>query len=154
SMVNTVRELNDLPIRLERGNAIYLKDIGEATDSHAIQTGLVRISGPPNWDAKRQVYVPIYRQPGASSLAGMHGLRKAVPHMTEVLKADGKDVKLDVVMDQSVYVREAIHSLVHEGVVGALLVAIMILLFLGNWRMTLIASMSIPLAILGALIGL
>src|SRR5262249_11905682 len=123
AMVNTVRELNDLPIRLERGNAIYLKDIGEATDSHAIQTGRVRISGPPNWDAKRQVYVPIYRQPGASSLAVMHGLRKAVPHMTEVLKADGKDVKLDVVMDQSVYVREAIHSLVHEGVVGALLVA-------------------------------
>ena len=62
--------------------------------------------------------------------------------------------KLEFVMDQSVYVSEAIRSLIEEGVIGAVLVSIMILIFLGNWRMTLIASMSIPLAILGAIIGL
>src|SRR5205807_364355 len=62
--------------------------------------------------------------------------------------------QLDFVMDQSVYVREAIKSLIHEGVIGAVLVSVMILIFLGNWRMTLIASMSIPLAILSAIIGL
>ncbi len=62
--------------------------------------------------------------------------------------------KLHFVMDQSVYVTEAIHALIHEGLIGAVLVSIMILIFLGNWRMTLIASMSIPLALLGAIIGL
>src|SRR5205085_6370229 len=66
----------------------------------------------------------------------------------------GNDVKLQLVMDQSVYVREAIWSLIHEGVIGAVLVAVMILVFLGNWRMTVIASLSIPLAILSAIIGL
>src|SRR5205809_1873694 len=74
--------------------------------------------------------------------------------MAQVLKANDKNVKLDVVMDQSVYVREAIHSLIEEGVVGAVLVSIMILIFLGNWRMTVIASTSIPLAILCAITGL
>src|SRR5205807_9947781 len=62
--------------------------------------------------------------------------------------------KLHFVMDQSLYVKEAIISLIHEGIIGAVLVSIMILIFLGNWRMTMIASMSIPLAILSAIIGL
>src|SRR5207237_4946794 len=62
--------------------------------------------------------------------------------------------KLDFVMDQSEYVGKAIESLIHEGVIGAILVSLMILVFLGNWRMTLIASMSLPLAILGAIVGL
>src|SRR5205814_7700294 len=62
--------------------------------------------------------------------------------------------KLHFVMDQSLYVKEAIMSLIHEGIIGAVLVSIMILIFLGNWRMTMIASMSIPLAILCSIIGL
>jgi multidrug efflux pump subunit AcrB len=148
AMVNVVDELNDIPIRLQAGENVYLRDIGKAEDSHAIQTGMVRING------RRQVYVPIYRQQGASSLSVIDGVKGDLDHMTANLKANGKDVKLDVVMDQSVYVRSAIHSLVEEGLVGALLVSAMILIFLGNWRMTLIASMSIPLAILAAIIGL
>jgi multidrug efflux pump subunit AcrB len=98
--------------------------------------------------------VPIYRQQGASTLTVIDGVRDAIPHMTEVLKSAGYPVNLNLIMDQSVYVREAIKSLIHEGVIGALLVSLMILIFLGNWRMTLIASMSIPLAILCAIIGL
>src|SRR5437879_3377899 len=90
----------------------------------------------------------------ASSLSVIDGVRAEIPHMTQVLKANDKNVKLDVVMDQSVYVREAIYSLIEEGVVGAVLVSIMILIFLGNWRMTVIASTSIPLAILCAITGL
>ena len=119
-------ELNEIPIRTEPGNRVYLRDIGYAKDSHAIQTGLVRING------RRQVYVPIYRQQGASSLTVVDGVRKELPQMMAVLKSEGKNVQLDLVMDQSVYVREAIHSLIHEGVIGALLVAAMILIFLGN----------------------
>lgn len=148
AMVSAVSELNDIPIRMEPGNTTYLHDIGHAEDSHSIQTALVRING------HRQVYVPIYRQQGASSLTVVDGVKKEIPHMTEVLRSAGNPVKLDLVMDQSIYVREAIRSLVHEGVIGAVLVSVMILIFLGNWRMTMIASMSIPLAILCAIIGL
>jgi len=148
AMVEAVKDLNSLPIRSEPGNRVFLRDIGEARDSHAIQTALVRING------RRQVYVPIYRQQGASSLTVVDGVKTEIPHMTEVLKSNGNNVKLDLVMDQSVYVREAIQSLIHEGVIGAVLVAAMILIFLGNWRMTIIACMSIPLAILCAIIGL
>ena len=145
AMVEKVEELNDIPIRIEPGNAVYLRDIGRAEDSHSIQTALVRING------HRQVYVPIYRQQGASSLAVIDGVKNNIKYMEERLP---KGVKLDLVMDQSGFVREAINSLVHEGIIGAVLVAVMILIFLGNWRMTLIASMSIPLAILSAIVGL
>ncbi len=148
AMVAQVDDLNEIPITTDPGNRIYLKDIGHAEDTHAIQTGLVHING------QRDVYVPIYRQQGASSVAVIDALRADIPHMTSVLRSEGYKVHLDLVMDQSVYVREAIHSLIHEGVIGALLVAAMILVFLGNARMTLIATMSIPLAILSALIGL
>src|SRR5262249_24110549 len=140
-----VAELNDLPIRIEPGNNVYLKDIGRAEDAYAIQTSRVRING------RRQVFVPIYRQGGASTLAVSDGVRKELKNMEERL-ANG--TRLDFVMDQSVYVREAIKSLIHEGIIGAVLVSVMILIFLGNWRMTLIASMSIPLAILCAIVGL
>ncbi|OAI46798.1 hypothetical protein AYO44_10710 [Planctomycetaceae bacterium SCGC AG-212-F19] len=148
AMVAAVRDLNDLPLRVEQGNRVFLRDVGNAADSHAIQTALVRING------HRQVYVPIYRQQGASSLTVVDGVRDKIPQIEEDLKGDGYNVKLDFVMDQSVYVREAIHALIHEGIIGAVLVAAMILIFLGNARMTLIATMSIPLAVLAAIIGL
>lgn len=144
-MVKTVAELDDLPIRIEPGNNVYLRDIGHAQDSYAIQTSRVRING------RRQVFVPIYRQGGASSLAVTDGVRKELRPMEERLP---EGTKLDFVMDQSVYVREAIRSLIDEGVIGAALVSLMILIFLGNWRMTVIASVSIPLALLCAIIGL
>jgi len=151
-MVDKVKELNDLPIRIKPGANIYLRDIGEARDSNAIQTSRVRING------KNQVYVPIYRQQGASSLAVANGVKAHVAFMEERLKGtvlndqgQPTTTKLDFVMDQSLYVRESINSLIVEGVIGAILVTIMILVFLGNWRMTVIASLSIPLAILGAI---
>jgi multidrug efflux pump subunit AcrB len=148
AMVADVKELEEIPLRFQAGNNVYLFNVGHAEDSSAIQTSMVRINGKP------QVYVPIYRQQGASSITVIDGVKEEIPHMEDVLKANGNEVKLDVVMDQSEYVRGAIHSLIEEGVVGAVLVAVMILIFLGNWRMTLIATMSIPLAILASIIGL
>jgi len=148
AMVAAVSDLNDIPIRTDPGNRIYLRDIGYAKDAAAIQTGLVRING------EREVYVPIYRQQGASSVAVIDALKAELPHMQMILKSEGKDVNLDLVMDQTLFVREAIKSLIHEGVIGAILVAIMILIFLGNVRMTFIATMSIPLAILCSLVGI
>jgi multidrug efflux pump subunit AcrB len=145
SMVKKVEELNDFPIRSKPGDAVYLRDVGEAKDAYAIQTSRVRIDG------RDQVYVPIYRQQGASSLAVANGVKDYIAYMESRLP---EGTKLEFVMDQSLYVKEAIHSLIEEGIMGAGLVSLMILIFLGNWRMTMIASISIPLSVLGAIIGL
>jgi multidrug efflux pump subunit AcrB len=147
-MVTDVHELNNFPIRSKPGDNVYLRDIGKAEDSYSIQTSRVRIaSKETDWEGRRQVYVPIYRQQGASSLDVANGVRKHIAFMEERLP---QGTKLEFVMDQSLYVKEAIFSLIHEGLLGAALVSVMILLFLGNFRMTLIASLSIPLAIVGA----
>lgn len=148
AMVSTVEELNDIPIGMRRGNRIYLRDVGRAVDSNSIQTALVRING------KRQVYVPVYRQQGASTLSVVDGVKDNLARMTSTLETAGKRVTFDLVMDQSVYVRQAVNALIHEGILGAFLVAGMILLFLGNARMTVIATLAIPLAILCSIIGL
>ena len=145
AMVKDVSELNSLPIRIKAGDNVYLRDIGRAEDSSTIQTSRVRIDGA------HEVYVPIYRQQGASSLTVVDKLKEHIPFMLERLPAG---TKLEFLMDQTESVRETIRELLEEGAVGALLVSLMILLFLGNARMTVIASTSIPLAVLGALIGL
>jgi multidrug efflux pump subunit AcrB len=144
-LLENVDDFNNLPIRIEPGNNVYLKDIGHAEDSNAIQTSRVRINGA------QQVYVPIYRQGGASTLDVASGVKEHIPYMEDRLP---EGTKLKFVMDQSVYVREALYSLGHEGLIGAAMVSVMILIFLGNWRMTVIASISIPLSVLGAIIGL
>jgi len=151
-MADQIKELMDLPIRMTPGNNVYLRDIGVIADSSTIQTSRVRIASKESgWEGRKQVYVPIYRQQGASSLAVADGVQKHIKYMQEHCPPG---TKLDFVMDQTIFVRQAIHSLIQEGIVGAILVSIMILIFLGNWRMTLIASLSIPLALLGAIIGL
>jgi multidrug efflux pump subunit AcrB len=150
-MVERVEELNDLPIRTVPGSRVYLKDVGRAEDAYSIQTSRVRITDENSPDGRREVYVPIYRQQGASSLSVANGVKAYIADMEKRLPPG---TQLHFVMDQSLYVKEAIKSLVHEGIIGAVLVSIMILIFLGNWRMTVIASMSIPLAILCAIIGL
>jgi multidrug efflux pump subunit AcrB len=152
-MADQIKELDDLPLRMEPGNQVYLKDVGTILDSATIQTSRVRIaSKETGWEGKKEVYVPIYRQQGASSLTVVNDLLNKLPDIQELQCPPG--TKLEFVMDQTIFVRQAIKSLVQEGIVGAILVSIMILIFLGNWRMTLIASISIPLAVLGAIICL
>ncbi len=150
-MVDKVNELNEMPIRNLPGDRVYLKDIGHAEDAYTIQTSRVRITDDKSPEGRREVYVPIYRQQGASSLDVANGV-KAYLHDMELRLPPG--THLHFVMDQSLYVKEAIRSLIVEGIIGALLVSIMIVIFLGNWRMTVIACMSIPLAILSAIVGL
>lgn len=145
AMVAKVGELNDLPLRLPGGEIIELGDIGRAEDAAAIQTSRVRING------RQQVYVPVYRQGGASSLAVANAVRHEAPAIEQRV-AEG--THLDFVMDQSDYVRTSIHSLLEEGAIGAVLVAFMILFFLGNFTMTVIAVLTLPLAMLAALAGL
>ncbi|MEY2611422.1 MAG: putative efflux pump rane transporter TtgB [Planctomycetota bacterium] len=145
SMVESVEQLNDLPLSLQPGTQIRLRDVGEARDSALIQTSRVRIDG------ENEVFVPIYRQKGSSSLSVVDRVREFIPQMQEKLP---EGTKLDLVMDQTETVRRALHSLFEEAIIGIGLVALMILVFLGNFRMTLIAVLSIPLALLGAVIGL
>jgi len=145
AMAENVEDFNDFPLTFGGLSNVLLRDVGRAEDASAIQTSRVRI------DDRNEVFVPIYRQRGSSSLKVVDGVRELIPSMEERLP---KGTKLELVMDQTVIVRSALSSLVEEGISGAILISIMILLFLGNWRMTLIATLSIPLSLLGAVLGL
>lgn len=146
SMAPKVEDINDFPVRIkENGAPIFLKDVATAEDSAQIQTNVVRIDG------RRQVYIPIYRQPGANTIAVVDGLKNTI---SEILSRLPKGVNLNVVMDQSVYVREAIANLEHEAILGAALAGLMVLIFLGSIRSTAIILISLPLSILAAFIGL
>ena len=146
SMFDVVGNMAQIPLRNEHGNAAYLADVATPKDASFIQTNVVRVNG------KRQVYVPVFRQLGASTLSVVETLRGALETMKSRLTRSGIDLKL--VMDQSVYVRQSIESLAEEGVLGAVLCSLVILLFLGEWRMTVIAVLTIPIAVLAALVGL
>lgn len=124
---------------------MLVKNIGEARDTSAIQTNIVHING------KRQVYIPIYRQPGANTIEVVDGVKAATKRIAARIP---KEIKLNLIMDQSHYVREAIQSLIQEGLLGGALAAVMILVFLGSIRSTLVISLSIPLSVLAAFIGL
>ena len=141
AMPETVAEFNDFPVTA----TVQLRDVGRAEDASTIQMSRVRIND------RNEVFVPVYRQRGASSLAVVDGVRSSIPSMEDRLP---QGTRLALVMDQTVSVRAALTALLEEGLVGAALVSIMILLFLGDWRMTIIASTCIPLAVLGAIIGL
>jgi multidrug efflux pump subunit AcrB len=143
-MVPAVAQLNDLPLRVGNGPPTFIRDVAKVEDSHQIQTNIVRVQG------KRQVYIPIYRQPGANTIAVVEGIKAQLKPILERIKG----INLDVVMDQSVYVRQAIRNLVQEAGLGFLLAAAMVFIFLGSARPTGIVLMALPLAVLGALIGL
>ncbi|WP_435018183.1 efflux RND transporter permease subunit [Tundrisphaera sp. TA3] len=146
SMFDLVGNMANIPLRNEHGNAAYLADVATPKDANYIQTNVVRVNG------RRQVYVPVFRQGGASTLQVVDNLRASLETMKARLTRDGIDLKL--VMDQSVYVRQSIESLVEEGVLGAILCSLVIFLFLGEWRMMVIAVLTIPIAVLAAMIGL
>ena len=146
SMFDVVGRMADIPLRNEHGNAAFLRDVATPKDANFIQTNVVRVNG------KRQVYVPVFRQLGSSTLDVVNNLKGAIDKIQARLTRPGIDLK--VVLDQSVYVRHSIESLVEEGVLGAVLCSLVILLFLGEWRMTVIAVLTIPIAVLASLIGL
>jgi multidrug efflux pump subunit AcrB len=146
SMYDFVERMGDIPLRTEHGNAAYLRDVGTPKDASFIQTNVVRVNG------RRQVYIPVFRQLGASTLQVVDTLKGAIDAMTARLTRP--NINLRVVMDQSIYVRKSIESLAEEGVLGAVLCSTVILLFLGQWRMTAIAVLTIPISVLAAVAGL
>jgi len=143
AMYELIDRMGDIPVKKEGDKVVFLKDVATPTDASFIQTNVVRVNG------RREVYIPVFRQQGSSTLSVVNDLKKAVPEMKN--KLTHNDIDLKVVMDQSIYVQKSIESLVEEGVLGAVLCSLVILFFLGEWRMTLIAILTIPVAVLGAI---
>ncbi len=146
SMYDFVERMGEMPLRTEHGNAAFLKDVATPKDDAFIQTNVVRVDG------RRQVFIPVFRQLGASTLKVIDTLKSSLEEMKSRLTRPGIDLKL--VMDQSVYVRQSISSLVQEGMLGAVLCSLVILLFLGEPRMTAIAILTLPLSVLAAVVCL
>lgn len=151
SMPAEVRELNDIPIKAAGDSVVFMRDVGEVRDSAQIQSNIVRIN------ARRQVYIPVYRQPGANTIAIVDQIKSQLDQIIARLRnLDPKnhDLALSVVMDQSAVVRSGIGALQFEAALGALLAGLMVLVFLRSWRATIIAVIALPVSFLGAFIGL
>jgi multidrug efflux pump subunit AcrB len=146
SMYELVDRMGDIPVKTDGSRTIFLRDVADPRDASLIQTNIVRVNG------RKQVYIPVYRQMGSSTLNVVNGVRDELDEMKA--KLTHNDIDLKLVMDQSVYVRHAIESLAEEGILGAILCSLVILVFLGEWRMTLIAVFTIPISVLAATIGL
>src|SRR5439155_1752778 len=143
-MIEKVADMNKIPITMGSGAPVYVGDVANVEDSNQIQQNIVHING------KRQVYIPIYRQPGANTIEVVEGIKKFIKPILERIPG----INLEVVMDQSVYVRQAIRNLVNEATIGFFLAATMVFIFLQSYRPTLIVVIALPLACLGAFIGL
>ncbi len=145
SQLATVDEINHLPLKMFRGSAVMVGDIGKAVDDAAIQTNVVRIDG------QRSVYLPILKSSAeANTIAVVSGIKDAVSHLLDIPNS----LVTNVVFDQSVFVKTAIHNLINEGAIGLVLTGLMILIFLGNVRATFAVFLSIPLSLLATFIAL
>ncbi len=165
NMVDQVPDFDNIVVKVADGRPVYVRDVGHVEDAAAIQTNVVRISRSPSWESKRQVYIPIFRRPGANTIDVVNGVKERLPeflgrlppkegYVDPVTKEAASGLNLDVVADQSVFVRKAISNLAWEGILGAGLASLMVLLFIGSFRSTLIIALAIPLSALVAIIGL
>jgi multidrug efflux pump subunit AcrB len=141
----TVPELGDLPIKVVGNSTIYLRDVANVRDGFTPQTNIVRRDG------RRGTLLTVLKAGDASTLEVVDNIRAAIPRVATTLPPE---LKVDLLADQSVFVRGAISGVIHEAIIAACLTALMILLFLGSWRSTLIIAVSIPLSILTSVIML
>ena len=144
SMIKLVDQMNDIPLKLVNGVPVFLQDVGKAVDSTMIQTNVVRING------NRAVYLPIMKQAGANTQKVIDGSKEALPKLVGI----PKEIAVKLLFDQSLYIRQSLHTLEHEGLLGGGLACLMVLLFLGSLRYTLIIALAIPLSVTAAFIGL
>jgi multidrug efflux pump subunit AcrB len=135
----TVPELNDLPVKVVGNSTIYLRDVANVRDAFAPQTNIVR------QDGHRGALVSILKAGNASTIDVVKGIRSLLPRVAQTLPPELKIVPL---ADQSIFVRGAVSGVIREAIIAACLTGLMILLFLGSWRSTLIIAVSIPLSIL------
>jgi Cu/Ag efflux pump CusA len=142
-MPTTIDELNNIPIQYTSNATVFLKDIGQVRDGSAVQQNIVREDG------KRAVLLSVIKNGNASTLAVVNGVRKV---LQVARQAAPPGMSINELFDQSKLVTSSIFSLLREGAIAAGLTALMILLFLGSWRSTLIVMVSIPLSILTSIV--
>lgn len=147
--VNTLgkgpEDFMNTPITTGSGPAVFVKDVAKVEVAADKTTGYALVNG------ERTVYLPVIKKAGASTLAAINNLKDALPRLQESLP---EDVKLNFVFDQSDYVQNSLNNLIVEGLLGAILTGLMVLLFLGDTRGALIVILTIPIAILSAVITL
>ncbi|USI27974.1 efflux RND transporter permease subunit [Alteromonas macleodii] len=138
----TIEEIGDLPIRVVDGTIIYIRDVADVYDGSAVQTNIVHVDGG------RSVLMSIFKNGNTSTLDVIEGIKR---RLEEVKPSMPDTLEVKQIGDQSLFVKNAVNAVLLEGIIAALLTSLMILLFLGSWRSTLIVTVSIPLSILGAL---
>ncbi|QJR34632.1 efflux RND transporter permease subunit [Gemmatimonas groenlandica] len=136
---DAVEALNDLPIRTVNGALIRIRDVAQVRDGYAVQTNIV------HRDGVRGALVTVLKSGGASTIDVVKRVREALPGILSTLPSA---LKVDLLADQSLFVKAALNGVLFEAAVAACLTAFLILLFLGSWRATLIVALSIPLSIL------
>jgi len=146
SSPRTIRELNDMPVKVVNGVPVYMKDVSQIRDGAAVQTSIVRVDG------EKGALMIVMRNGRASTLRVVDDIKKAIK--TTVLPQAPPDLQLRQLADQSLFVRASIQGVLREAVIAACLTGLMILLFIGSWRSTIIVCISIPLSILTSLIVL
>jgi CzcA family heavy metal efflux pump len=138
-----VDELNNLPIKTVNGTVIYVRDVAHVRDGFQVQTNIVR------QDGQRGSLLSAYKTGGASTLDIVSQVKAALPRIAASLPPE---LRIQPLFDQSLFVRAAVEGVIKEAVIAACLTAAMILLFLGNWRHTVVIGISIPLSILSAIV--
>jgi multidrug efflux pump subunit AcrB len=141
----TVVELNNLPVKVVGNSTIYLRDVATVSDGFTPQTNIVR------QDGQRGVLISILKAGTASTIDVVNGIHAALPRIAQTVPPT---LKMTPLADQSIFVSAAVNGVVREAVIATALTALMILIFLGSWRSTIIIAISIPLSILGAVIVL
>src|SRR5713226_8484615 len=139
----TVEELNDLPVRVIDGGTVYLRDVAHVRDGYAVQTNVVR------QDGQRGVLLTVQKAGNASTLTIVSSILAALPRIKATLPSQ---LTIQPLFDQSLFVRASLQGVLREGAIAAALTSLMILLFLGSWRSTLIIAISIPLSIVTSLL--
>jgi multidrug efflux pump subunit AcrB len=141
----TIAELNDLPVKTVNGSTLYMRDVAHIRDGFAPQTNIVR------QDGNRGALMSIYKNGSASTLQIVAGVKNIVAQAAQSLPPE---LKITALFDQSLFVRASIQGVLREGLIAAALTAVMILIFLGDWRPTIVISISIPLSIFVSIIVL
>ncbi len=145
SQVPIVSEISDIPVKTVGNASVLVSDIGQAKDAGQLQTNIVRVDG------QHSVYIPVLKQGGNSNtITIVNGVKAAVAHLLDIPSV----LRTNVVFDQSTFVKVAVRNVINEGAIGLCLTALMILLFLGNFRATIAVLLSIPISCLATFLGL
>src|SRR6202161_2891123 len=145
ALPTTIEDLNNIPVKFANGATVFVKDVGQVRDAYAVQQNIVRIGG------QRSVLLSVIKNGNASTTAVVDGVKKQLVVSRQAAPAG---MQIRELFDQSVFVKEALQALLREGAIAAALTALMIVLFLGSWRSTVVVMVAIPLSILSSLIVL